>query len=179
MTTSKPIPVLGICAAKAGSGKTTLICRLITILAKRGIRVSVIKHTHHDFEIDQVGKDSYQIHHAGAVQTLLGNAQKWAMVSQLPNKLDDDQELIYLLEQIDSAVTDLVLVEGFKHALIDKIEVHRAALNTALLANQNSRFIAVASDTACEAPCPVLDLNQVEMIANFIMHHFALGSIHD
>ncbi len=170
--------VIGICAAKSNMGKTTLICRLIPIFAQRGIRVSVIKHTHHEFEIDQAGKDSYQIHQAGAVQTLLGNAQRWAMVSQMPQALEDDQSLQYLLQQIDPKQTDLVLVEGFKHSPLAKIEVHRAALNTPLLATQDKHVIAVASDSVIAAPCPVIDLNQAELIADFIQQMMAQGNSH-
>ncbi len=171
--------IIGICAATSNMGKTTLICRLIPILAQRGIRVSVIKHTHHAFEIDHAGKDSYQIHQAGAVQTLLGNAQRWALVSQMPQALEDDQGLQYLLQQIDPKQTDLVLIEGFKYSHICKIEVYRAELNSPLLAMQDKHIIAVASNTPVIAPCTVLNLNQVELIADFIEQYIAQGNTND
>jgi molybdopterin-guanine dinucleotide biosynthesis protein B len=169
--TSKKPSVIGICAQTSNSGKTTLICRLIPALAQLGIRVSVIKHTHHQIQIDHPGKDSFQIRQAGAVQTLVGDAKNWALISQTHINQADADELDYLLQQLDTSMCDLVLLEGFKQAPVAKIEVHRGALHQDMLASQDSSIIAVTSDSARQAPCPLLDLNDIDAIANFIFQY--------
>jgi molybdopterin-guanine dinucleotide biosynthesis protein MobB len=82
-TITRKLPILGICAACSNAGKTTLINKLIIELAKRNIRVSVIKHAHHKFDIDHPGKDSYEIREAGAVQTLIASSNRWAMITEM------------------------------------------------------------------------------------------------
>jgi molybdopterin-guanine dinucleotide biosynthesis adapter protein len=158
-------PILGICAAGSNAGKTTLITKLIPELAKHNIRVSVIKHAHHKFDIDHKGKDSYQIREAGAVQTLVASSKRWALMTEIAN----EPNLEELIAQINPEFADLILVEGFKQALIPKIEVHRPSLNMPLLAGPGTNIIAVASDTRLELSVPVLDLNDISQIADFIM----------
>jgi molybdopterin-guanine dinucleotide biosynthesis protein MobB len=162
------IPVLGVCAQTSNSGKTTLICRLIALLQQRGVRVSVLKHTHHAIQIDQAGKDSYLMQQAGAVQTLVGNAAQWALISHTASALSEQQSLHYLLQQFDTAQCDLILVEGFKQHPIAKIEVFRAHLHQQPLALNDPHIIAVASDRKVSVPCPLLDLNDVASVADFI-----------
>jgi len=174
MKSSTP-PVLGICAQTSHSGKTTLICRLIPILAQHGIRVAVIKHTHHPVQMDYPGKDSYQIRQAGALQTLVGDANHWALISQANINIEKTNELSYLLKKIDTENIDLVLVEGFKNEPIAKIEVHRSDLHSSMLAYQDTSIIAVVSDTAQQAPCSLLDLNDVKSIADFILNFVKLS----
>lgn len=171
------LPVLGICAAGSNAGKTTLITQLIPELAKRNIRVSVIKHAHHQFDIDHPGKDSYQIREAGAVQTLVASGKRWALMTEMTRVPDatDEADLTELLNQLNIEYADLILVEGFKQAAIPKIEVfrpemHQAFLaNQALLANTDNNIIAVASNETMELAIPTLDLNDVSAIADFIM----------
>ena len=172
-TLHKPLPIIGICAAGSNAGKTTLITQLIPELAKHGLRVSVIKHAHHQFDIDHKGKDSYQIREAGAVQTLIASNKRWALMTELAQEPDLDD----LIAKFDNRYADLILVEGFKQANIAKIEVHRPSLNMPLLATQDSNIVAVASDAALELThIPVLDLNNIAEIAAFIIQHLSLST---
>lgn len=172
ITRSKSMPVLGICAAGSNTGKTTLVTQLIPALKSRNIRVSVIKHAHHKFDIDYPGKDSYKIREAGAVQTLIASSKRWALMTELPDT-DEEANLEALMQQINPEYADLILVEGFKSALIRKIEVFRPSLNIQLLADQDTNIIAVASDAPLaentDLTIPVLDLNNINQIADFIM----------
>lgn len=169
----KPFPIIGICAAGSNVGKTTLITQLIPELAKHGLRVSVIKHAHHQFDIDHKGKDSYQIREAGAVQTLIASNKRWALMTELAQEPD----LADLLAKLDKHYADLVLVEGFKQAKIPKIEVFRPSLNTPLLATQDSNIVAVASDAAFNLThIPFLDLNNITAIADFLIHYLSLST---
>jgi molybdopterin-guanine dinucleotide biosynthesis protein B len=165
------IPVIGICAAGSNAGKTTLITQLIPALAQKGIRTSVIKHAHHRFDIDHPGKDSYQIREAGAAQTLVASNLRWALMTERQRTPDKDVELdlAELLAQIDIRYADLILVEGFKSAAIPKIEVYRAGMNLPLLAPNDPNIIAVAADTAIEVNVPLLNLNEIPTITDFIM----------
>jgi molybdopterin-guanine dinucleotide biosynthesis protein B len=165
------IPVLGICAAGSNAGKTTLITQLIPVLAQQQIRVSVIKHAHHRFDIDHPGKDSYQIREAGAVQTLVASNLRWALMTERRHTSDKTAELdlAELLGQMNSQYADLILVEGFKSASIPKIEVFRVGMDLPLLALNDSNIIAVATNTAITVELPILDLNDISAISDFIM----------
>lgn len=176
------IPVLGICAAGSNAGKTTLITELIPVLAQQQIRVSVIKHAHHRFDIDHPGKDSYQIREAGAVQTLVASNLRWALMTERQHTADKATELdlAELLGQMNSQYADLILVEGFKSASIPKIEVYRSVMDLPLLAPSDTNIIAVASNIAIDVEVPVLDLNNISAISDFIMQHihqYRAGSI--
>lgn len=172
-TLHRPLPIIGICAAGSNAGKTTLITQLIPELAKHNLRVSVIKHAHHQFDIDHKGKDSYQIREAGAVQTLIASNRRWALMTELAQEPDLDE----LIAKFDNHYADLILVEGFKQANIAKIEVHRPSLNMPLLATQDSNIVAVASDSALTLThIPVLDLNNIAAIAAFIIQHLSLST---
>lgn len=169
----KTLPVIGICAAGSNAGKTTLITQLIPELAKQGLRVSVIKHAHHQFDIDHKGKDSYQIREAGAVQTLIASNKRWALMTELA--LEPDLE--DLIAKLDNRYADLILVEGFKQANIPKIEVHRPSLNMPLLAMQDTNIVAVASDVALNlSHTPILDLNNVAAVAAFLIDYLSLST---
>ncbi|MFA6039955.1 MAG: molybdopterin-guanine dinucleotide biosynthesis protein B [Methylophilus sp.] len=164
------LPVLGIVAASSKVGKTTLVTQLIPALAKRNIRVSVIKHAHHRFDIDYPGKDSYKIRQAGAIQTLIASNQRWALMTELAQEPDVET----LIAQINPSYADLILVEGFKLANIPKIEVHRPSLGLPLLAENDSNIIAIASDATLHIQQPVLSLNNIEQIVAFIGRYFEL-----
>lgn len=169
----KTLPVIGICAAGSNAGKTTLITLLIPELAKQGLRVSVIKHAHHQFDIDHKGKDSYQIREAGAVQTLIASNKRWALMTELAQEPD----LGDLLAKLDNRYADLVLVEGFKQTNIPKIEVHRPSLHMPLLAIQDTNIVAVASDVALNlSHTPILDLNNVAAVAAFLIDYLSLST---
>jgi molybdopterin-guanine dinucleotide biosynthesis protein MobB len=173
---NQSLPIIGICAASSNVGKTTLITQLIPALAKRNIRVSVIKHTHHQFDIDYPGKDSYRIREAGAAQTLIASNKRWALMTELthnqhaPHEVNQqDESFEALVRLINPNYTDLILVEGFKSEPIPKIEVYRSSLNIPLLAPLDPSVIAVASDETLNLNIPVLALNDIEQIVDFII----------
>ena len=170
LTAPNQIPVLGFCAHSSGIGKTTLLTKLIPALIAQGLRISVIKHAHHDFDIDHQGKDSFKLRQAGAVQMMIGSRQRWALMTELARtpQAEDEPNLAHLLAQMDASLTDLVLVEGFKHEAIPKIEVYRSALGTPLLALEDANIIAIATDTPLAIANPQIDLNNINAIAAFI-----------
>lgn len=164
-------PLLGF-AAFSGTGKTTLLVRLIPLLREQGKKVGLIKHAHHSFDIDQPGKDSYNLRQAGASPVMVVSRKRRAIVYDYP-----DQEAIHLHEQLPFLATqdlDLLLVEGFKHEAFPKIELHRPTLGFPLLFTHDPNIIAVASDQPLPSPChlPLLDLNSPKQIADFILHEF-------
>jgi molybdopterin-guanine dinucleotide biosynthesis protein B len=163
--------LLGFCAWGSGVGKTTLLTSLIPILKQRGLRISVIKHAHHSFDIDHPGKDSYRIREAGAVQTLLGSRQRWALMTEISHIKPERQEpdLAELLTHMDPSMADIILVEGFKQEPIPKIEVYRPSLENPLLASSDPNVIAIASDGTAPTSLPVLDLNNPATIADFVL----------
>jgi molybdopterin-guanine dinucleotide biosynthesis protein MobB len=165
------IPILGIVAAGSNAGKTTLITQLIPALALHQIRVSVIKHAHHKFDIDHVGKDSYHLREAGAVQTLIASGKRWALMTEMGRTPDDSGEanLETLVAQLDNRYADLILVEGFKHAAIPKIEVYRPSLELPLLTDSDPNIIAVACDEPIKCNKPQLPLNDIQAICLFMM----------
>lgn len=164
-------PLLGFCAWGSGVGKTTLLASLIPVLVLHGLKISVIKHAHHSFDIDHPGKDSYRLRESGAVQMLLGSNKRWALMTEL-SRIDPEAaepSLDELLPHVDGSLVDLILVEGFKHAQIPKIEVFRPSLGNPLLADTDTHVIAIAADDAVQCTLPVLDLNDPVMIADFIV----------
>lgn len=111
-------PLLAI-AAWSGTGKTTLLKRLIPELCVRGLRPGLIKHTHHDMDVDKPGKDSYELRKAGAAQTIVASEQRWALMTETPETPELD--LTWLVSRMDASKLDVVLVEGFKHEPVPKI----------------------------------------------------------
>ncbi|HLD10439.1 MAG TPA: molybdopterin-guanine dinucleotide biosynthesis protein B [Methylophilaceae bacterium] len=169
---SSKTPLLGFCAYGSGIGKTTLLASLIPVLSAHGLRISVIKHAHHSFDIDHPGKDSYRLREAGAVQMLLGSRHRWALMTELSRineGKDREPGLAELLPHIDASLVDLIVVEGFKHEAIPKIEIYRPNLDKPLLADNDKNVIAIASDGAVITKLPVLDLNNPTEIAEFIL----------
>lgn len=167
-----PVPLLGFCAYGSGIGKTTLLTSLIPVLTARGLRISVIKHAHHTFDIDHPGKDSYRLRESGAVQMLLGSRHRWALMTELsriPDQAHTEPGLSDLLQHIDPTFADLIVVEGFKQEPIPKIEVYRPNLNKPMLAEHDSHIIAIASDAQVTTELPQLDLNNPGEIADFIL----------
>lgn len=176
LTTYNNIPLLGF-AAFSGTGKTTLLEQLIPQLNQAHIQVAMIKHTHHEkFDIDKPGKDSYRLRKAGAKQMLVASAKRWAlMVEHDSNEVLQEPDLFSLLPQLDINKLDLILVEGFKHEAISKIELHRPSLNKPLLYQNDANIIAIASDHEnlhTQYPdvldCPLLDINNIPQITTFI-----------
>jgi molybdenum cofactor guanylyltransferase/molybdopterin-guanine dinucleotide biosynthesis protein MobB len=166
-----PVPILGF-AAFSGTGKTTLLCRLIPMLKERGVRVAMVKHAHHAFDIDTPGKDSYELRKSGADQMLVASSQRWALMVEDPH--DDRPDLERLVALLDPERADLILVEGFKDEPIPKIELHRTGLNQPLLFPDDDAVIAVATDGSLPVATqlPVLDLNDPTAIADFVCTRF-------
>lgn len=163
-----PAHVMGI-IGRSGSGKTTLLSDLIPVLKGRGFSISTIKHTHHDFDMDQPGKDSYRHREAGACEVLLTSARRWALLHELDGAAEPDMaELLGRMSPVD-----IVLVEGFKSHAYPKVEVHRPSLGNPLIAKKDDSVIAVATDdadlTLDRAGVEVLDLGRIESIADFIV----------
>lgn len=159
------VPVLGF-AAYSGTGKTTLLVKLIPLLREAGIRVALIKHAHHDFDIDIPGKDSYELRKAGADQVLVASAKRRALIREM--NTEADPQLEELVNELDLEQVDLVLVEGFRHVAFPKIELHRPSLNRDLISEHDVGVIAVAADEMIDTGLPLLDINQPEEIVRFI-----------
>lgn len=164
------IPLLGI-VAYSGTGKTTLLKKLIPYLSSHGLRVGLIKHTHHDVDVDTPGKDSFELRKAGAHQTMVASNQRWALMTETPAA--EPLNLQYLAARFDSNSLDLILVEGFKHEDIVKIVLHRAGVARKVNELLDTNVIAVASDYQIEQGLPSLDLNDVDSIGQFIIHWMA------
>ncbi|CZX64732.1 MULTISPECIES: molybdopterin-guanine dinucleotide biosynthesis protein MobB [Enterobacter cloacae complex] len=165
-------PVLAI-AAWSGTGKTTLLKKLIPALCARGIRPGLIKHTHHNMDVDKPGKDSYELRKAGAAQTMVASRERWALMTETPDEAPLD--LAYLVSRMDHSTLDLVLVEGFKHEAVAKILLFRSdAGHDVSELTLDEHVIAVASDVALDVEVPVLDLNDEDKIAAFIVGRCAV-----
>lgn len=159
-------------AGWSGSGKTTLMARLIPALSARGLSVATVKHAHHAFDIDQPGKDSYVHRMAGAQEVLVASANRWALMHE--NRGGAAPTLADLLTKLSPV--DLILVEGFKRDAHPKLEVHRPSNGKAPLWPDDPRIVAVASDAALpDCPLPVLDLNDVDAIADLIQRITGVG----
>ena len=158
-------------AGWSGSGKTTLIEQLIPRFVQQGLRVSLIKHAHHTFDVDQPGKDSYRHRHAGASEILVTSSRRWVLMHELRGAPEPSFEA----QVKNISPCDLLLVEGFKHAPIPKLEVWRAATGEPLLHPNDPHIVAVASDTKVQTKLPLLDLNEVDGVARFILTHLKLA----
>jgi molybdopterin-guanine dinucleotide biosynthesis protein B len=159
-------------AGWSGSGKTTLIEQLIPRLVEAGLRVSLIKHAHHAFDIDKPGKDSYRHREAGCTEVLVTSDRRWVMMHELRDEAEPSLE-----EQVARfAPCDLVLVEGFKRAIIPKLEIHRPSHGRPLLHPEDPNIVAVACDAPVQTSLPVLDINDPAAIAEFIMRHLRLAA---
>jgi len=166
-----PCPLLGF-VAFSGTGKTTLLRQLIPLLKKQGLKIGLIKHAHHRFDIDIPGKDSYELRKAGADQVLVASQQRWAMVTETPEQ-EGDPALTDMLAHLDQSGLDLILVEGFKHVAFPKLELHRPVLGHPLLFPDDPDILAIATDAALsqETTLPVLDLNKPAAFVDFIQQH--------
>jgi molybdopterin-guanine dinucleotide biosynthesis protein B len=155
-------------AGWSGSGKTTLMTQLLPALLRRGVSVSTIKHAHHDFDIDQPGKDSYRHRESGALEVMVASDRRWALMHELRGATQPSlDELLGCLSPVD-----LVIVEGFKRAPHPKLEIHRPVLGQPLLASEDKTIVAVASDMPLAGlAVPCFSLDQADAIAAFIIAH--------
>lgn len=161
-------------AGWSGSGKTTLVMRLLPELIARGYTVSTVKHAHHNFDIDKPGKDSYEHRRAGATEVMVSSANRWALMHENRNAPEPDLDALVAR----MSPVDLLLVEGFKRNSHAKLEIHRPATGHELLCLDDAHIVAVASDAPLDSVAvPVLDLNDVAGIADFIVSHVGLKSM--
>lgn len=163
------IPMLGF-SAWSGTGKTTLLRQIIPLLRARGLLVSVIKHAHHHFDLDFPGKDSYELRKSGADQTVICTTTRMAVITEFSDPAEEP-DLQDILRMLDPNRADLVLIEGYKEVRFPKIELHRAALGKPYLYPEDDSIIALACDNAPpdNIEIPLLDLNDIDAIANFIV----------
>ena len=160
----RKMKVIGL-AGWSGAGKTTLLTRVIPYLLKDGLRVSVIKHAHHAFDVDVPGKDSWKHREAGAVEVLVSSSQRWALMHELRGAAEPRlPELLAKMSQVD-----LVVVEGFKREPHRKIEVYRAANEKPLLFPDDPGIVGIATDTAVETTLPTAHLDDIEAIAAMML----------
>jgi len=162
-------------AGWSGSGKTTLVTRLLPALIARGITVSTVKHAHHEFDLDQPGKDSWRHRQAGASEVLVSSSARWALMHEHRGVAEPD--LAALLRHMSPV--DLVLVEGFKREPFPKLEIYRASVGKPLLCRDDPDIVAVATDApiaGLHVPC--LALGDAEAIADFIIRHCQLEPAH-
>ena len=159
-------------AAYSGTGKTTLIKDVVMILKKSNYRVSVIKHAHHNFDIDQPGKDSYEIRKSGAENMLISSKNRWALMHE--NMNNNELTLIDLINLLGKIKYDLILVEGFKAESFPKIELYRKEVSKdrGLLSSSDKNIVAIATEqkTKLETSLPVLDINNPQNIVDFIIN---------
>lgn len=157
-------------AGWSGSGKTTLVEQVVIHLLARGLEVSLVKHAHHEFEIDHPAKDSYRHRHAGCREVLVTSGRRWALMHELRGR--EEQTLSQALARLSPC--DVVLVEGFKREAIPKIEVHRPANGKPLLYPDDPNIIALASEARLTDRLPWLDMNAPETVAAFIVRTLGL-----
>lgn len=166
------LPILGF-SAYSGTGKTTLLRQVIPELRQRGLRVSVIKHAHHGFDLDSPGKDSFELRKAGATQTVICTMARMATITEFTHPREEPS-LQDIIASLDTSLADIVLVEGYKDIRFPKIELHRAALRKPYLFENDDSVIALACDSPApeKIAIPVLDINDIASIARFIYDDF-------
>ena len=153
--------IIGL-AGWSGSGKTTLLTSVIPVLVKRGLKVATVKHAHHEFDIDQPGKDSWMHRQAGASEVAIVSSRRWAIMHELRGELEP--ALVDVLAKLSPV--DLVIVEGFKRHSHPKLEVYRAAVGKPLLHPDDDCIVAVATDAPLpQAQVPVLMLDNFDSVA--------------
>ena len=167
--TKSSIPLIGF-SAFSGTGKTTLLKQVIPLLKQKELRVAVIKHAHHHFDLDQPGKDSFELRKAGADKTIICTTTRMAVITEFPTP-DAEPPLQDIIDSIDTESFDLILVEGYKHLPFPKIELHRKSVGKPYLYQQDPNIIAIACDAELPHPTDitVLDINDVEGIAELII----------
>ena len=161
------LPLLGF-AAYSGTGKTTLLEALLPMLTESGLRIGVLKHAHHDFDVDKPGKDSYRLRKAGAGQMLISSRKRHVLMTETP---EAEADFDYLLTRFDTEKLDLILVEGCKNIAFPKIELHREEVGKPWLYSNDSNIIAIAADTQVESELPQMSINDLESIRDFIINY--------
>ncbi|MEZ8104250.1 bifunctional molybdopterin-guanine dinucleotide biosynthesis adaptor protein MobB/molybdopterin molybdotransferase MoeA [Vibrio cortegadensis] len=173
MTTSNikvpTLPLLGF-AAYSGTGKTTLLEMLLPKLTDAGLKIGVLKHAHHNFDVDKPGKDSHRLRKAGASQMLIASRNRHALMTETP---EAEADFEYLLTRFDTDKLDLILVEGCKNIAFPKIELHREEVGKPWLYTNDSNIIAIAADSRVETELPQMSINDLDAIADFVIQYAA------
>jgi len=164
-----PIPLLGF-AAYSGTGKTTLLRKIIPLLAVKGIRIGMVKHTHHNIDVDKPGKDSYELRKSGTAQIVLASPKRTTLIVEHAER--EDSDLSSALELLKTDMLDLVLVEGFKHENIPKVELHRKEMERPFIYPKDPNIVAIVVAEELELKNAEhlirLNFNQPELLADFI-----------
>ncbi len=163
-------PVIGF-SARAGTGRTTLLKKVIPHLRARDLRIAVIKHAHDDFDVDHPGKDSYELRKADVYQTLVASSRRKALITEF-EAFQAEPTLSDLIADLDHEHIDLILVEGYSAEHYAKIELHRSGLDKPFLFQQDEDIIALAADQPVDVRDSLmqLDMNNAEAVADFIYH---------
>ncbi|EDK29804.1 molybdopterin biosynthesis MoeA protein [Vibrionales bacterium SWAT-3] len=161
------LPLLGF-AAYSGTGKTTVLEALLPLLTDAGLKVGVLKHAHHDFDVDKPGKDSYRLRKAGANQMLISSRNRHVMMTETP---EAEADFDYLLTRFDTNTLDLILVEGCKNIAFPKIELHRDEVGKPWLYPNDDNIIAIAADSKVESDLPQMAISDLEAIRDFIIDY--------
>lgn len=166
----KKIPVLGFCAY-SGTGKTTLLTQLLPMLSEMGVCIGVIKHAHHNFDVDHPGKDSYRLRKSGAKKMLISSSKRWALMHE--HYGDPESNLNTLIEKVSDPCLDLILVEGFKREPFDKIELNRKECEKPPIYPQDPNIVAFVTNDVenYEGKLPVLDIDDIPQLCKFIIQH--------
>ncbi|KOO13390.1 molybdopterin-guanine dinucleotide biosynthesis protein MobB [Vibrio xuii] len=165
-----PIPILGF-AAYSGTGKTTLLEALLPKLTEAGLRIGMLKHAHHNFDVDKEGKDSYRLRKAGASQMLISSRNRFALMTETP---EAESEFEYLLTRFDTDKLDVILVEGCKNIAFPKIELHREVVGKPWLYPSDDNIIAIAADTeVTDSALPQMNINDLDAISAFVVDYVA------
>lgn len=172
MINTTTVPILGF-AAYSGTGKTTLLEALLPQLTEAGLRIGMLKHAHHNFDVDKEGKDSYRLRKAGAIQMLISSRNRYALMTETP---DAESEFEYLLTRFDCDKLDIILVEGCKNIAFPKIELHRDVVGKPWLYPNDTNIIAIAADTRVDdSDLPQMDINDLDSIAEFVIQYAQQG----
>ncbi len=161
------VPLLGF-AAYSGTGKTTLLEALLPKLTETGLRIGVLKHAHHNFDVDKPGKDSYRLRKAGASQMLISSRYRHALMTETP---DSEADFEHLLSRFDHQALDLILVEGCKNIAFPKIELNRHVVGKPWLHPSDDNIIAIASDSELDVAIPTMSINDLDAIKQFILDY--------
>ena len=156
-------------AGYSGVGKTTILTQVIKILSAKGYKISVIKHAHHNIDIDKPGKDSYELRKSGAQEVLVSSKTRWVVIHE--NYEEKECNLNELIEKINPDNVDIIIVEGFKNEKFPKIEIYRKGISKTKLHERDNNIIAVATDkpSIIDTKINILNLNNPDQISEFII----------